>query len=382
MTFFFGYLQQNWHELDFNLGGPDDLDRFPISAPAAILLMLAILLMAWKGRRNYMALPELLPGGESTVNATVIIPARNEEENIVDCVRSFRNHRVIVVDDHSEDRTAQLAAQAGAEVIAAPPLAKGVMGKPNACFAGAQQVATPYLCFVDADTRFAPEFLSSAVKYADENQVVMVSAFLRQETVTAFEKMLLPYAFGLYFCGVNAKRVHDVTKNEFLANGQCMVFLRDAYEFVGSHQNVNTSVIEDVAMAMKLKRHRMKFQIARAERLGRVRMYDSLGSIWRGFKKNSFRFLQVNKRTGVQVMLTSILLTSIFPMAVWLIMEAQWVFLAMLLMTPLVAFRAWYGGVVKALWVYPAIPLFQLIAIDGMVSTVAGLKTVWKGRPV
>lgn len=376
-------LLQTWHELDFSLGSPEDLDRYPYSAPIAVALCLLIVWFLGKARRNYMALPQLpLQGNSERPDVTVIVPARNEERNIAACVRSFPNTRVIVVDDHSEDGTARTASENGAEVIAAPKLPAGVMGKPNACFAGAQLATTNYIFFADADTRYRSEFLPSAIAYAERNQSALVSGFLKQETVTLAEKMLLPYAFALYFTGVSARRVHDLAAKEYLANGQCMLFLRSAYEFVGGHQVVKDSVIEDVSMAMKLKRHQMKLNLVRAEHLGTVRMYDSLGAIWRGFKKNSFRFLRVNRRTGVQVVLTSILLTSVIPVAVWLATEEQWGFLAALLLVPPLMLMPWYGGFFRALLAYPAIYLFQLIALDGMIASILGLRTSWKGRGV
>lgn len=349
----------------------------------SVVITLGIVFFLYKGRRNYMALPDLAATNDpAPPDVTVVIPARNEEKRIARCVKSFTGARVIVVDDGSTDRTAELALAAGAEVIEAPPLLKSVMGKPNALWAGAQLATTTYVLFVDADTWFSPQFLASAVKHAADGQLVLTSAFLKQKYGSFAERMLLPYAFALYFCGVNAKNVQNFLAAETLANGQCMLFLRSAYEFFGGHKSVQTSVIEDVAIAQKVKRHRMKLQILRAENLGSVRMYESLGDVWRGFQKNSFRFLRENKKTGVQVMFTSILLTSILPVTGWLVWEQQWPFAIPMLLAPAVMFRSWYGGIGKALLAYPAIYVFQGIALHGMFTSLFGLKSEWKGRQV
>ena len=77
-------------------------------------------------------------------------------------------------------------------------------------------------------------------------------------------------------------------------------------------------------------------------------MYDSLGSIWRGFKKNSFRFLRLNPRTGAQVVLTSILLTSVVPLSFWLAWQEQWPILGLLLAAPAALLAPWYGGFGRA----------------------------------
>ncbi|MBL8212219.1 MAG: glycosyltransferase [Bryobacterales bacterium] len=377
-------LLQTWHELKFDLGSPEDIDGFPWSAPISIVVLVLLCFLLWKARRNYMALPEApapvkAPGGQ---DVTVVIPARNEEANIAKCVAAFKDVRVIVVDDASTDRTATLAAGAGAEVLKAPPLPRGTVGKVNAIMAGAKAVTSDYILFVDADTRFQPGFATALSNYAYQERVSMVTCFPRQRCETFFEKMLMPYAFALYFSGVNARRIHDVKKPDVLANGQCLLFLRSAYEFLGGHILVQNSVVEDVALAQVVKRHRMATKVMRAEHAGEVRMYDSLGAIWRGFKKNSFRFLRLNPRTGVQVVLTSILLTSVLPLSFWLAWQEQWPIFGLLLAAPAALLAPWYGGFGRA-WLYlPAAYLFQLIALDGMVTALLHLKTDWKGRKV
>ncbi len=376
-------LLQTWRQLDFNLNRPEEVESFPYSPIACVVLIVGILFFLWKARRNYMALPELpAVDGEPPADLTVVIPARNEARTIARCVESFPDNRVIVVNDSSVDGTATEAKRAGAEVIDAPPLLKGVLGKPNALFAGEQLATTDYVLFVDADTYFDRRFPSSAVKYASDKECVLVSAFLKNDCRTIAEKMLLPYAFALSFCGVNAKKVQNVLSDETLANGQCMLFQRTGYEFFGGHRSVHSSVIEDVAIAEKVKRHRMKLRIMRAEHLGAVRVYDSLGAIWHGFKKNTFRFLRANKRVRAQAVIASVLLTSIFPVGLWTAYERQWPFLATLLLTPVIAFRPWYGGLFRSILSLPAILIFQLIALDSMITDLFGRKTKWKGRKV
>lgn len=384
MIFVFALLQI-WKDLEFEVKAAEEAPSWlpPLSVMVAAVVALGLIVFLLKSRRNYLALPEIPAiDGAPPEPVTVVIPARNEETNIERCVKSFRGHRVIVVDDQSKDRTSQFAASAGAEIVEAPKLLKGQMGKPNACLAGSRLAETPYVLFVDADTRFDPRFVPSAVKFAEDNQFILVSAFLKQECVTFFEQMLLPYAFGLYFTGVNAANVQNFLHPETLANGQCMLFLRQPYEFIGGHNTVINSVIEDVALAGKVKRHRMKLQIVRAEKLGTVRMYDSLKSIWQGLRKNSFRFLQANRSVGWQVVLSSILLTSVGPLLVWLAFDKQWWMMGFLAALVPMLFAGWYGNIFKALLSLPAIYFFQFIAIDAMLATTFGKETLWKGRKV
>jgi cellulose synthase/poly-beta-1,6-N-acetylglucosamine synthase-like glycosyltransferase len=336
-----------------------------------------------KSRHNYRKLPALptVTNGQ-TPNVTVIIPARNEERAIARAIGGFRGLRVLVVDDASEDRTTQAAGAAGAEVLRAPPLPAGQLGKPNACQAGAAAATSRWLLFVDADTWYAPEFAASIVAFAEAESLELVTAFLRQEVVTASERILLPYAFALYFCGVSAANVNSPKSREALANGQCLLIRRDAYLSIGGHAAVASSVIEDVALAALAKSRGVRMRVVRAEHLGSVRMYDNFTAIRRGFEKNSFRFLGVNPLTGAQVMLASILLTSYLPLLAWLLAERQWLPALILAAIPAILLRPWYGGLARACAAPAAIYVFQAIALSAMVRTVTGIKTRWKGRDV
>jgi len=346
----------------------------------AVGLLIAFFLR--KARRNWRRLPELPPTTADAPDATVIIPARNEERNIARCVRSFPMARVIVVDDASQDKTAETARAAGAEVVKAPPIARGAYGKPSACQAGASQARTKWLLFVDADTWYRKDFLPSLVRYAEENSLEMVSVFPRLVTGSFVERMLVPYAFALYFCGVNSRSVASLDSPEALANGQCMLFRREVYEFVGGHGSVAKSVIEDVALAHRVKRHRLRTAVLRSESMAKVRMYSDLRSIWRGFRKNAFRFLLINPRTGFQVVCASIALTSVLPVLAFLLWEGQWWAAFSFALLPPYLLMPWYDRLRSALCALPGIYVFQCIAIDSLLATTLGRKTLWKGRPV
>lgn len=350
---------------------------------AAVVCGMAILAFGWLSRWQYLRLPELAPVRDATAeDHVVIIPARNEEAVIDRAVRSFPRSPVIVVDDNSEDATASAARRAGAEVVQAAPLPPHWKGKPHACWTGASASQSKWILFADADTWYEPEFLPTLLEQAARSQLLAASVFPRQVYGSLAEHILMPYAFGLYFAGVNAGAVNDPMRSEALANGQCLLFRRDAYSFLGGHRAVAASVIEDVDLARALKRHRMKARVFRSERLARVRMYDSFASLWRGFEKNSFRFLRANPRTGLLVIAASIAMTSWLPVlaALWWAGLKREAFLFAL--APALAWRPWYGSWLKSLTAPAAIYGFQLIALSAMVKHILGLTTSWKGRRV
>ncbi len=348
------------------------------------LLAAAILFFAWRSRAQFLAFPELpAPNpGEELPDHVVIIPARNEAAVIQRVVRSLSGSTVVVVDDHSTDETFALATDAGAHVLEAAPLGKGWLGKPNACWTGAQRTESKWLLFVDADTWFEPGFAAALLQYAERHDLESATCFPRQEYGSLIERILMPYAFGLYFTGVNARDVNNPLKREALANGQCLLVRRDAYNFIGGHRAVANSIIEDVAIARRIKQHRMKSHVLRASQLAHVRMYDSFAALRRGFEKNSFRFLQANPKTGALVIFASICMTSWLPALLWLVHEEMWPAAAGLAFVPSVAWLRWYGSPVRALAAPLAIYLFQFVVLSGMVKTIFGLPTKWKDRRV
>src|SRR5262244_296404 len=89
---------------------------------------------------------------------SVIVPARNEEASLGACLESLVSQsgvefEIIVVNDHSTDRTAEIArAFARVRVIEAGELPAGWTGKNNAVACGAREARGEWLLFTDADT--------------------------------------------------------------------------------------------------------------------------------------------------------------------------------------------------------------------------------------
>src|SRR5258708_7539795 len=157
-----------------------ELPAVPKALWAGLLIVVVSIYFLRKARRNYMMLPELPRGcSGGRVDVAVVISARNEAHNIARCVGRFAplGVRVVVVNDQSEDQTAEMAIKAGAEVMAAPALRRPALGKPNACQAGADAAGTKWILFVDADTWYHREFLPSLLTYAEESNLVLVSCF-------------------------------------------------------------------------------------------------------------------------------------------------------------------------------------------------------------
>src|SRR5665213_3280059 len=146
------------------------------SVAAGVVFALVSSLLFYRARKNYLRVPLLprVPPGRTPPDCMVVIPARNEAGVVAGAVKSFSPDTVIVVDDHSTDKTADEARDAGAGVLEAPPL-QGALGKTNACMAGARILTSRWILFADADTRYQEGFLESAVEGAYHSEVFFLS---------------------------------------------------------------------------------------------------------------------------------------------------------------------------------------------------------------
>jgi chlorobactene glucosyltransferase len=369
------YLQSQW-EIGLE---PDNI----LALSAAILVALLIFVFARRSRRQYLQLPELTPlDTQSCPDHAVIIPARDEAPHIARAVRSFPQSLTVVVDDLSEDHTAQAAQAAGAQVRPANPLTRGWLGKPNACWTGAAYTESEWLAFIDADTWSDPRFLPSLLTYAASQELHAATVFPRPHYTAWYEHAVLPYAQGLYFSGVTARNANNPRHPEALANGRCFLFRRTAYDFIGGHRAVAGSVLDDIALAHLLKRHRMNIRVLRCESLSSAAMYTSFATLWRGLQKNSFRMIRMNPRTGALIVIASLAMTLWFPIQLWLLYQQLWLPAALFFLVPALAWRPWYGSLRGALLAPLAIYLVQAAALSAMLRALFGFGTVWKGRRI
>jgi cellulose synthase/poly-beta-1,6-N-acetylglucosamine synthase-like glycosyltransferase len=234
------------------------------------------------------------PGDPAELRETVsvVVPARNEAGRVGGCVAALLAQdaavvEVVVVDDGSEDATADEAKAAGARVEAAPAPGPGVAGKAAACAFGAEAAPSGrWLAFVDADVVLAPEALSRLLAACLGSGAVAASPLARQATRTWWEELLLP-DLGLAVAErLDLGAVADPGRPAAFLSGQCLLVRRDAYDAVGGFAAVAGSLVEDVALARRLKAAGWGLEVRLAPDLAAVRMYGRFGDLWEGLAKN------------------------------------------------------------------------------------------------
>ena len=270
-----------------------------MTVPLLLLPWIAFAVVAYVKVRGWPPLPPLPPPVEEPPLVSVIVPARDEERNIERCLSSiarseYARFEIIVVDDRSGDRTAELAGgiaagNAGAvRLVRGEPLPEGWFGKPWACHQGVGEAHGDILLFTDADTIHAPDLLARAVAALRGEEADALSLAGRQILGSFWERVVQPQVLLLVVLSISAlgRRCTAERWREGFMNGQFIMVRRGAYEDVGGHGSVRNEVVEDVRFAQVLCRSGKRVFLFAADTAFHTRMYRSLGEVVGGWSKN------------------------------------------------------------------------------------------------
>jgi glycosyltransferase involved in cell wall biosynthesis len=227
---------------------------------------------------------------ETAPEISVIVPARNEEACLPDCLRSLVGqagpaYEIIVVDDHSTDGTRAIAESFPLKLISADELPAGWNGKCNAAWSGAKAAKGKWLLFTDADTRHSPDSIARGLQEAKEASADMLSYSPKQEVRGFAERALMPVIFAELATTYPPKDVCDPKSPVAAANGQYLLIRREAYDAVGGHGAVATTLLEDVELAKRLKQAGFALRFGMSDAAS-TRMYRSFPQMWEGWTKN------------------------------------------------------------------------------------------------
>jgi chlorobactene glucosyltransferase len=258
-----------------------------------------------RNRRRNRELPEIeWPEGQPAPFVQVIVPARNEEDNIGALIESLLQQRypagrwrITLVDDGSVDATLQVANKTARDrpeynALSAPTPPQGWTGKSNAMYAGylASPTEATWLLFVDADTRHSPLMLASVIQHAMQTHADLLSLVIDVKMESFWERVLVPQVGELYTLLVGTMdHVNDGgRRGAAAANGQFMLIKRWVFAELGALPSVRGDVAEDRALAQALKQHGFTVSLEYGRNLVSTRVYSSLRDMWNGYSKTLF----------------------------------------------------------------------------------------------
>ncbi|MCM3631276.1 glycosyltransferase family 2 protein [Paenibacillus glycanilyticus] len=320
---------------------------------------------------------------------SVIIPARNEENNLPYLLgsletQSHKPYEVIVVDDHSEDRTRAVAEGYGVKVIANPDLPSGWTGKNWAVWNGYLQAGGDLIMFLDADVRLAPDALRSLLT-AREKEGGVISVVPYHVAEKLYERLaLIPNLLGLFAFTSPMER----TNPDKGLYGSCILTTREDYEQAKGHESVRGEVLDDLNLGARFMESGVKITNYIGRGMVSFRMYPGgIKSEIQGFSKGAvLSTSKLNIRTTllVAVWLIGLIAAEAAPFAIGtpvLLPLAIGYVLYTLQIYYLVRYTGRFG-----IWL-PAVHLlstvfFLYIMLYSVYQVVVLRKVAWKGRSI
>lgn len=278
-----------------------------VRRPAMALLCSSVLalaiwmyLIAFRGR-FWMADQRLPASGPATrpTGVVAVVPARDEEAVIGSSLASLLAEpdlRVVLVDDHSSDRTAAIAAdlaQAHAgrlTVVAPPPLPKGWSGKLWALNAGIDAVApdTEWIFLTDADIRHGPGTLARLLSLAEARELDMASLMVRLDDRGLWGRLLMP-AFVFFFQKLYPfPWINEPSRRTAGAAGGCILIRRSALERAGGIPAIRAALIDDCWLAGAVKRSGGRIWLGLTNEDISLRPNGGLDGIWDMVARTAF----------------------------------------------------------------------------------------------
>jgi len=334
-------------------------------------------------------------GPYDNAKVSVIIPARNEEKNLARLLESIdrlivKPDEVTVVNDQSEDATAEIGRKYGANVINVSKTAAGWLGKPWSCWLGANAALHDILIFLDADTFLEPEAVS-----------MLLTAFLQKEgllTVQPYHKIERNYErlsaiFNIIAtAGLNAFTPLQQKIKPAGAFGPLMMCRKDHYFKVGGHKSAKNSVLESIPLGRAFMAESLEVLCYRGKGTISYRMYpEGLCSLIEGFSKGFARGANAISTSALIMLvcwifggisLTRHLIQSFVTGDCNEIMT--WLMLDMLYAAQIhwMLFRIGNFGIGTAVFFQIPLIFFALIFFISVLKTFVIRKVRWKGRVV
>lgn len=319
----------------------------------------------------------------------VIIPARNEEAVIGQAVDSLVNQaaHIIVADDHSSDRTAEIARQHGATVVEAGPLPAGWSGKLWAISEGLKYEAGPapdYWLFTDADIVHGPDAIAGLVARAETGNLDLVSYMVKLRCRSLAETLSIPAFVFFFFMLYPPLWIVQRRRKTAAAAGGCILIRPSALKNIGGIAAIRGEIIDDCALARAVKRSGGAIWLSITEETRSIREYPTFAQIRAMISRTAFAQL---RHSAVLLALTLIgmavvylapplllfsgkPLPAIFGLSSWILM--------MIAYAPALKF---YGRSVLWAPLLPAVALFYMSAtLESAVAYWSGRGGVWKER--
>lgn len=357
------------------------------------MLALLFLVVAWNMGAGPFLRDAPATDEEKLPSISVLIPARNEERNIATLlhllrVQDYPRFSIIVLDDHSTDNTAGIVRDCAMQderitLLQGEALPEGWTGKNWACHQLSAQADGDILLFVDADVHPDAKALRRTASWMQGLAADALSSFPRQLVGDRAAALIVPMMDVILYAFLPLSLVWRTrTSSLAAANGQWFAFRRNAYERIGGHAAVRDVVVEDIALAKRVKRAGGRMLLTAGNGSVACEMYHGFAEIREGFSKNFFAAFQFRPVPFVLYLLL-LLLLFVLP---YVMLATSWWMAALPAVLLNLGFRlllSWRAGHrISSALLHPFGTLATVaIGIDAMRRVRRGA-VQWKGRDI
>jgi len=339
-----------------------------------IPILLVLWTLGWTLRPKLTSPPVPESPGLDAAKVSIIIPARNEAKNLPRLIHSIRAQKiwpleVLVVDDESEDHTAEIADAMGARALKSEPLPEGWRGKTWACHQGAKAARGDYLLFLDADTWLEDHGFKQMVALHGGGALAVGPWHQVEES---YEWL------SLFF---NLAMVAGTVPDGLF--GQCLLISREDYEKCGGHEKVRGEVLENLQLARHLNEAGIAVRSIPGRGIVNFRMYpEGFAQVIEGWTKGFASGAQGSSRHALWTVV--LWMIGLMGSAVGLVVahNAVWILLYLVYALQVALLGRKVGSFPPLIGLLFPLPLLFFFLVFTRSAIKSGRDVTWKGRVI
>jgi len=324
-------------------------------------------------------------------SVSILIPARNEEENIGTLLEQvstleYPMLEIIVYNDHSDDQTESIIKHWATriptiKIINGQQPPEGWLGKNHACHKLAQTATGDILLFLDADVRVKKDFIKRSISHFQKHQLHLLSIFPKQIMRSFGERISVPIMNWILLSLLPLSLIRKSRNNAFsAANGQFMMFNAGNYKTLWPHEKYKFHQVEDIATIRLFKQEGLAVDTRLGDDDISCRMYVGLDAAITGFAKNIFQFFGNNKLLTVSFAI----ITTLAPCILYLSIGLWWFItyiIGIVAIRFFVSLASQQSIVQNIVLTIPQHIIFLAIILKGLITN-KQKKLLWKGRNI
>ncbi|NIJ52513.1 glycosyltransferase [Dyadobacter arcticus] len=331
-----------------------------------------------------------MSNSENLIKISVLIAARNEEDNIERCLTSLdavnfpkENLEIIVGDDDSDDRTAELVQNFIKDkphfkyIKIASQLAE-LKGKANVLAHLAHHASGDYFLYCDADIAVKPTWISEMRAHFKPKTGVVIGLTRMKHTHLLADLLSMEWLFAL-----STMRFFSLFKIPITGMGNNMAVTREAYFAIGGFEKIGFSIVEDYTLFIGVVRQGYDFQMAyKPEVLSISEPVNTFPELLKQRKRWMHGVMQSFWVTRLSLFVSSLIVPICLLIAIWYPIDA---------LSSIVQYYVLITGISLLsiillkqpdLWKAAFLFWFYMVSIGliMLVNYYLPSKTVWKGR--